>query len=395
MSAGLSLDPRFSWVSECLQKAASDPSKQCDLETCPPLNAADVINGKLEFPCEPIAGEMRPAASLFSRIWKQEKGHVLLSMKFQFLVLIAQLSLPLVIHSFILSVECDNANRSREQIFFPILDDEEAQRRICGRTADGSVVEKSLDIRLFYYALGIFLCMLFTGVCNNLALHVAFNIGQRSRALVQALVFKKVFRLRQIADTGRILNLMVSDSQRFLETAPLFNQLYSAPLLVIISSVFLLKIVESSALIAIVGCLIMIPGNILITRFLLRARQSRVVCMDERMRLCSEILLGIRVVKYFAWEAAYVQRILDLRQRELVLARRELVAFAGTTIMTVALPLISMAGSLIHHSMVYGDLTPAKSFTMIVLAAIIRYILIKNDLFSLFSHVLNKFVFWF
>ena len=255
MSAGLSLDPRFSWVSECLQKAASDPSKQCDLETCPPLNAADIINGKLEFPCEPISGE----ASLFSRIWKQEKGHVLLSMKFQFLVLIAQLSLPLVIHSFILSVECDNANRARERIFFPILDDEEAQRRICGRTADGSVVEKSLDIRLFYYALGIFLCMLFTGVCNNLALHVAFNIGQRSRALAQAPVFKKALRLRQIADTKRILNLMVSDSQRFLETAPLFNQVYSAPLLVIISSVILLKIVESFALIAVVGCLITEP----------------------------------------------------------------------------------------------------------------------------------------
>ena len=47
---------------------------------------------------------------------------------------------------------------------------------------------------------------------------------------------------------------------------------------------------------------------------LTKARRS---LSDERVKVCAEFLHGIKVVKFFAWEASYEQRIQRIRSMEL------------------------------------------------------------------------------
>lgn len=46
-------------------------------------------------------------------------------------------------------------------------------------------------------------------------------------------------------------------------------------------------------------------------------RKKMVVITDQRVRLTTEVLQGVRLVKYYAWESFFAGKIAALRGREL------------------------------------------------------------------------------
>ena len=61
---------------------------------------------------------------------------------------------------------------------------------------------------------------------------------------------------------------------------------------------------------------------------------------DKRLRFCNEALQGIRIVKFFGWEASYVERILGIRKEELRHAKSESYVFVLCMIVTVFFPIL-------------------------------------------------------
>lgn len=53
-----------------------------------------------------------------------------------------------------------------------------------------------------------------------------------------------------------------------------------------------------------------------------RARRSGVQVTDRRVRLTTEVLQGIRLIKFYAWEAFYAHQIAGLREDEIKQVRR-------------------------------------------------------------------------
>lgn len=88
---------------------------------------------------------------------------------------------------------------------------------------------------------------------------------------------------------------------------------------------------------------------------------------DKRVRLINELLSGMRVVKYYAWERHFRERIDEVRAAELkaLKARKYLdamcVYFWATTPVLVA---ILTFGT---YVLMGGELTPAKVFTCMAL----------------------------
>lgn len=88
---------------------------------------------------------------------------------------------------------------------------------------------------------------------------------------------------------------------------------------------------------------------------------------DKRVRLINEILSGIRVVKYYAWERHFRERIEEVRNEELkaLKARKYLdamcVYFWATTPVLVAILTFAT------YVLMGGELTPAKVFTCMAL----------------------------
>lgn len=43
---------------------------------------------------------------------------------------------------------------------------------------------------------------------------------------------------------------------------------------------------------------------------------------DKRVRMMSELLRGVKVIKMYAWEESFMQRINSIRKKELTIMRR-------------------------------------------------------------------------
>eukprot|EP00392_Amoebophrya_sp_AT5.2_P000981 g983.t1 len=375
----LSWDPTFSWMSATLLKARRT---QIEVEDLPELVLRDVIHPRKVPPLR-----KRKKCSLLHRIWQEEKPQLLAAFCIQMTQVVAMIFVPLIIHSFVLSIECDNPDAEKQVLLVPMIphftttEYNDANGTVLttttfSKTCDGD--SDTVDWNLCFYVFGLFLCKLTNVVCGNLSQHLTMNIGQRLRAMTILLVWNKILKTNSAnLDHGLALNLIASDSQRWVEVAPLMQQVYTAPILVIVCSVFLFVLVGSSALIVILGLSMMIFFNVLIAKSHFKARDKRQKHLDERMRLCNELLSGIRIVKYFAWEKPYVEKVRAVRKKELVLARWES-TLAGLNMIAYAFwPQFVIGMAVVHYSLQVGDLTPGRAFGMLTVVGILRFPLIQ------------------
>lgn len=60
-------------------------------------------------------------------------------------------------------------------------------------------------------------------------------------------------------------------------------------------------------------------------------REKTMACSDARVKAISEALAGIKAIKLYAWEAPWVERISDLRDKELhQIKRTALLSITGS-----------------------------------------------------------------
>ena len=90
---------------------------------------------------------------------------------------------------------------------------------------------------------------------------------------------------------------------------------------------------------------------------------------DFRVKLTSEILNGVRIIKYYAWENAFIANILETRQKELKLLQR-----MGYLLNTVFALLLQGAPHFqtvlifaVYISLNNQQITASKAFTAVTL----------------------------
>ena len=64
---------------------------------------------------------------------------------------------------------------------------------------------------------------------------------------------------------------------------------------------------------------------------------------DTRTKLINEILNGIKVLKYNAWEEAFEKKVADVRVQEVAMIKKNAYLMGGTTIGLTSAPLIVSA----------------------------------------------------
>ena len=60
------------------------------------------------------------------------------------------------------------------------------------------------------------------------------------------------------------------------------------------------------------------PANGVVFGTLMGIRRQKSIITDARVKLMNEMLSGIRVIKFYAWENAFMQKVLTVRTAELI-----------------------------------------------------------------------------
>jgi ATP-binding cassette, subfamily C (CFTR/MRP), member 1 len=138
------------------------------------------------------------------------------------------------------------------------------------------------------------------------------KMGMDARSTLNALIYNKSLRLssraRQTTSTGQAVTLMSADSQRLPDAAMTMHSIWTAPLFIAVVIYFLIDLVGVAALAGIAFLCVTIPLQGFISFKQMGIQREQMRRTDARIKLVNEILQGMKIVKYYAWEVPFEER---------------------------------------------------------------------------------------
>nr|XP_039333979.1 multidrug resistance-associated protein 1 isoform X2 [Saimiri boliviensis boliviensis] len=191
------------------------------------------------------------------------------------------------------------------------------------------------DWQGYFYTVLLFVCACLQTLLLHQYFHICFVSGMRIKTAVVGAVYRKALVItssaRKSSTVGEIVNLMSVDAQRFMDLATYINMVWSAPLQVILALYLLWLNLGPSVLAGVAVMVLMVPFNAVMAMKTKTYQVAHMKSKDNRIKLMNEILNGIKVLKLYAWELAFKDKVLDIRQEELkVLKKSAYLAAVGT-----------------------------------------------------------------
>ena len=188
--------------------------------------------------------------------------------------------------------------------------------RILKYVEDSSTIENQ-DLA-FVLVAGLFLASSTRSIADGQTYFLGRRIGTRVRAALIGELYSKSLKRIQSSSTGDILNLMSVDCTKVLEVSCYLMYVWTTPLQVLICIMFLLNVLGWPALTGIGIMVFMIPIGRFMGKIIAKRQKILMQSSDKRMSSTVELLYGIRLVKFFAWETNFLREIDELRDIELV-----------------------------------------------------------------------------
>ncbi|XP_043959113.1 ATP-binding cassette sub-family C member 3 isoform X2 [Gambusia affinis] len=190
--------------------------------------------------------------------------------------------------------------------------------------------------------------MFFTAILQTLILHrhfqYCFVTGMNVRTALIGAIYRKSLVITNAAKrsstVGEIVNLMSVDAQRFMDLTTFLNMLWSAPLQIMLALYFLWQNLGPSVLAGVAVMVMLIPFNAVIAMKTRAYQVEQMQHKDARIKLMNEILNGIKVLKLYAWENSFKEKILAIRQKELIVLRKTAYLGALSTMAWTSAPFL-------------------------------------------------------
>ena len=121
---------------------------------------------------------------------------------------------------------------------------------------------------------------------------------------------------RYIHPNGKLINHISTDVSRVDSACQYFHMGWTTLVQLIVCFIILLVNLGPSALAGFAVFVIMTPLQSVATRHMLHFRQKNMVFTDRRAKLLQELFSGIKIIKSFAWEDPYLNKINQVRHAE-------------------------------------------------------------------------------
>ncbi|GAV03418.1 hypothetical protein RvY_13844 [Ramazzottius varieornatus] len=209
--------------------------------------------------------------------------------------------------------------------------------------------------------------------------HLSMRTGMHVRAAVMAAVYRKALRItaaaKRSSTVGEIVNLMSVDSQRFMDLMAFIHILWSGPLQIALAMYFLWQTLGPSVLAGLAVMVLMIPLNAVIAGWTRALQVSQMKEKDGRIKLMTEILNGIKVLKLYAWEESFAGQINTVRDRELETLKKAAYLSAVTSFTWTVSPFLVALVTFATYVMVddRNVLDAKKAFVSLSLFNILRF----------------------
>uniref|UniRef100_A0A2K6UA18 ATP binding cassette subfamily C member 11 n=1 Tax=Saimiri boliviensis boliviensis TaxID=39432 RepID=A0A2K6UA18_SAIBB len=221
------------------------------------------------------------------------------------------------------------------------------------------------------HGVGLCLALFFLECVKSLSFCSTWVINQRTairfRAAVSSFAFEKLIQFKSLMHitSGEAISFFTSDLNY------LFEGVYYCPLLLlacfslIISSISSYLIIGQTALIATFCYLLVFPLEAFMTHLSLKTQHHTSEVSDQRIRVTSEVLTCIKMIKMYTWEKPFAKIIEDLRKKERKLMEKCGLFQSLTTIIMLVTPTLSTTIMILVHTFLKLKLTASMAFTTV------------------------------
>nr|XP_023677559.1 multidrug resistance-associated protein 1-like [Paramormyrops kingsleyae] len=184
----------------------------------------------------------------------------------------------------------------------------------------------------YFYAAAMFLLLCLQSLFRHQYMYACFTVGMRVKTAVMGLVYRKSLVInsaaRRTCTMGEIINLVSADTQKLMDFVVYFNAMWIAPVEIALCLFFLWQQLGPSALAGITVIILIFPLNGFIAKKRSKLQEMQMKFTDRRIKLMNEILSGIKILKFYAWEKAFLGQIRDCREKELAALKKSQILYS-------------------------------------------------------------------
>ncbi|KAK0497158.1 P-loop containing nucleoside triphosphate hydrolase protein [Armillaria luteobubalina] len=243
----------------------------------------------------------------------------------------------------------------------------------------------------FSIAVLMFVASVAQTVILNQYFQIAFETGLRVRSGLVSVIYTKALVLsndERGRASGDIVNLMSVDATRLQDFCQFGLISISGPFQITLAFISLYNMLGWPAFVGVAIMMFSVPLNTFIARILKRMQETQMKNRDMRTRLMSELLSNIKSIKLYAWEYAFLRKILTVRnEKELKMLRKIGIATSLNMMLWTGIPLV-----VAFSSFAVAALTSSKPLTSdVIFPAISLFMLLQFPL-AMFSQVTSNLI---
>uniref|UniRef100_A0A8C0F0Q6 MRP3 protein n=1 Tax=Bubo bubo TaxID=30461 RepID=A0A8C0F0Q6_BUBBB len=231
----------------------------------------------------------------------------------------------------------------------------------------------------FLIAALMFICAVLQTLMLHQHFQYCFVTGMRLRTGITGVIYRKSLVItnsaKRSSTVGEIVNLMSVDAQRFMDLMTFLNMLWSAPLQIFLALYFLWQALGPSVLAGVAVMVLLIPFNSAIAMKTRAFQVEQMRYKDSRIKLMNEILGGIKVLKLYAWEPSFSEKVLEIRKNELRVLKKSAYLNSLSTFAWISAPfLVALTTFAVYVSVNEKNILDAeKAFVSLSLFNILKF----------------------
>ncbi|KAH9989454.1 ABC transporter [Russula vinacea] len=226
------------------------------------------------------------------------------------------------------------------------------------------------------YAIALVFLQLIASFCQHHFFYRSTSTGVLLRGGLITAIYSRSLRLttraRATLPNGRLVNHISTDVSRIDFCCGFFHMFWAAPIQMSICLALLIANLGPSALAGFSIFFILTPVQGKIMKSLFLFRRKTMVWTDKRAKLLQELLGGMKLIKFFAWEIPFLNRIAGFRKREMSYVRTMLLIRAANMAVAMAMPAMASVVAFLVYAGSGHELTPAIVFSSLTWFQLLR-----------------------
>ncbi|KAF9905921.1 hypothetical protein EC991_001162 [Linnemannia zychae] len=234
----------------------------------------------------------------------------------------------------------------------------------------------------YLYALGLFLTCVGSSICIQQVMAECTRIGVQVRAGLMVLIYRKSLKLSSAhGGIGNIINLLSNDCNRVAESFVNFHFLWSSALEIIVVISLAFVELELAAVPALVILVLLFPVQYFLSFYTARINAMATNSTTARIHIMSELLTAIKLIKFYAWEPYFRDRVTRVRAKEMGELRRGMYLKITSFALVFAAPVVTTLACICVYELsddrgLKGNVPASVVFTALSLFNTLRYPLI-------------------